>query len=88
MMGSGEQGVPICFTTFWAFALRLRTLNEIALPAVPTGTMLSAAASLNTKSPLRPTSATVSNADGATPSGFRREVQRQQVLGLTRDCRL
>ena len=44
MMGSGEQGVPICFTTFWAFALRLRTLNEIALPAVPMGTMLSAGA--------------------------------------------
>src|SRR3954471_2833707 len=39
MMGSGRQGVPICFTTLRAFALRLWTLNEIVLPIVPTGTI-------------------------------------------------
>lgn len=44
MMGSGEHGVPISVATFWAFALQLRPLNEIASPAVPTRTMLSAGA--------------------------------------------
>lgn len=38
MMGSEEQNVPIRFTTLPAYARRLRTLNEIALPIVPTGT--------------------------------------------------
>jgi hypothetical protein len=37
-MGSEEQNVPICFATLPAYARRLRTLNEIALPIVPTGT--------------------------------------------------
>jgi len=44
MMGSEERGVPICFTTFGAYALWLQTLNEIALPIVPTGTIPSAGA--------------------------------------------
>ena len=39
MMGSGERDVSICFTTFRVFARRLWTLNEIALPIVPTGTI-------------------------------------------------
>ena len=39
MMGSGERGVSICFTTLQACALRLWTLNEIAWPIVPTGTI-------------------------------------------------
>ena len=39
MMGSGEQGVPICATTLRADARRLWTLNEIVLPLVPTGTI-------------------------------------------------
>ena len=38
MMGSGERGVSICFTTLPAFARRLWTLNEI-VPVVPTGTI-------------------------------------------------
>ena len=42
MMGSEEQGIPICLTTFGAHALRFQTLNEIALPIVPTGTIPSA----------------------------------------------
>jgi hypothetical protein len=44
MMGSEERGVPICFTSFGACALWLQTLNEIALPIVPTGTIPSAGA--------------------------------------------
>jgi hypothetical protein len=44
MMGSEERGVPICVTTFGARALWLQTLNEIALPIVPTGTIPSAGA--------------------------------------------
>jgi hypothetical protein len=39
MMGSGEQGVSICFTTWSADADRFGTLNEIASPIVPTGTI-------------------------------------------------
>ena len=39
MMGSGEQGVSICFTTWPACADRLGALNEIASPIVPTGTI-------------------------------------------------
>ena len=42
MMGSGEQGVSICPTTLRAEARRLWTLNEIASPIVPTGTIRSA----------------------------------------------
>ena len=38
-MGSGEQGVPIWTTTLGACAPRLWTLNEIAWPIVPTGTI-------------------------------------------------
>jgi hypothetical protein len=37
MMGSGEQGVSICFTTWSADADRFRSLNEIASLIVPTG---------------------------------------------------
>ena len=47
MMGSEEQNVSICFTTLPACARRLRTLNEIALPIVPTGTTPSAHADSN-----------------------------------------
>ena len=39
MMGSGERGVSICFTTWTAGAGRFETLNEIASPIVPTGTI-------------------------------------------------
>ena len=39
MMGSGERGVSICFTTLRVCALRLWTLNEIAWPIVPTGSI-------------------------------------------------
>jgi len=39
MMGSGGRGVSICFTTLRALALRFGTLNEIASPIVPTGTI-------------------------------------------------
>ena len=39
MMGSEEQGVSICFTTLPALARRFWTLNEIAKPIVPTGTI-------------------------------------------------
>ena len=39
MMGSGERGVSICFTTWSAVADRLGSLNEIASPIVPTGTI-------------------------------------------------
>src|SRR5690349_8641018 len=39
MMGSGGQGVSICFATLRACTLRLQTLNEIAWPIVPTGTI-------------------------------------------------
>ena len=39
MMGSGERRVSICFTTWSATADRLGTLNEIASPIVPTGTI-------------------------------------------------
>ena len=39
MMGSGERGVSICFTTWTAGAVRFETLNEIAWPIVPTGTI-------------------------------------------------
>ena len=46
-MGSEEQNVSICFTTLPAYAGRLRTLNEIALPIVPTGTTPSARADSN-----------------------------------------
>ena len=42
MMGSEEQNVPICCTTLPAYARRLRTLNEIALPIAATGTTRSA----------------------------------------------
>ena len=38
MMGSGERGVSICSTTL-RLARRLWTLNEIAPPIVPTGTI-------------------------------------------------
>src|ERR1700757_4435221 len=38
MMGSGRQGVSICFTTLRACARMFETLNEIALSIVPTGT--------------------------------------------------
>jgi hypothetical protein len=38
MMGSGERGVPICFTTLQAPAGRIEALNGIAWPIVPTGT--------------------------------------------------
>src|SRR3546814_18872655 len=40
MMGSGERGASICFTTLRANARQLWTLNEVAWPAVPTGTHL------------------------------------------------
>lgn len=36
MMGSGEHGVSMCFTTFEGSAPQGRTLNEIALPIAPT----------------------------------------------------
>ena len=39
MMGSGERGVSICFTTWSADADRFGSLNEIASPIVPTGTI-------------------------------------------------
>jgi hypothetical protein len=39
MMGSGERNVSICFATLRAGARRLETLNEIASPIVPTGTI-------------------------------------------------
>ena len=39
MMGSGERSVSICFTTWSADADRFGTLNEIASPIVPTGTI-------------------------------------------------
>jgi hypothetical protein len=39
MMGSAGRGVSICFTTLRALALRFGTLNEIASPIVPTGTI-------------------------------------------------
>ena len=39
MMGSGERGVSICFTTWSADADRFGTVNEIASPIVPTGTI-------------------------------------------------
>src|SRR3546814_13037494 len=39
MMGSGERGASICFTTLRAKARRLWTLNEVAWPVVPTGTI-------------------------------------------------
>src|SRR3546814_1763463 len=39
MMGSGERGASICFTTLRANARRLWTLNEVAWPVVPTGTI-------------------------------------------------
>ena len=39
MMGSRERGVSICFTTWSADADRFGTLNEIASPIVPTGTI-------------------------------------------------
>jgi hypothetical protein len=42
MIGSEEQNVPNCFTTLPAYARKFRTLNESALPIVPTGTTLSA----------------------------------------------
>ena len=47
MMESEEQNVSICFTTLPAYARRLRTLNEIALPIAPTGTTPSARADSN-----------------------------------------
>ena len=37
--GVREQGVSICSTTLRGNARRLWTLNEIALPIVPTGTI-------------------------------------------------
>jgi hypothetical protein len=39
MMGSGERGVPICITTLRAPTGRIETLNGIALPFVPAGTI-------------------------------------------------
>jgi hypothetical protein len=39
MMGSGEQGVSICFTTWPACADRFGALNEITSRLVPTGTI-------------------------------------------------
>src|SRR5215213_4232094 len=45
MMGSGEQGVPICSTTLRVCTCRLWTLNGIASPIVPTGTIQFALAS-------------------------------------------
>jgi hypothetical protein len=40
IMGSGEQSVSICFTTLQILSIcRFETLNEIALPIVPTGTI-------------------------------------------------
>ncbi len=39
MMGSGERGVPICITTLRAPTGRIETLNGIALPLVPAGTI-------------------------------------------------
>ena len=42
MIGSEQQNVPYCFTTLPAYARKFRTLNESALPIVPTGTTLSA----------------------------------------------
>jgi hypothetical protein len=44
MMGSEVRGVSICLTTFETCAPRLRTLNEIASPIVPKGTIPSAGA--------------------------------------------
>lgn len=38
-MGSGERGVPICITTLRAPTGRIETLNGIALPFVPAGTI-------------------------------------------------
>lgn len=38
-MGSGERGVSFCFTTWTAGAGRFETLNGIASPIVPTGTI-------------------------------------------------
>ena len=59
MMGSAEGGVPICLTTFGARALRLRTLNGIALPIVPTGTIPSAGADCSMAFGLPPQAATI-----------------------------
>ena len=39
MMGSGGRGVPICFTALRAAACRSGTLNGIASPLVPMGTI-------------------------------------------------
>jgi hypothetical protein len=39
MMGLGERGVPICITTLRAPTGRIETLNGIALPFVPAGTI-------------------------------------------------
>jgi hypothetical protein len=46
-MGPEEQNVPICFKTLPAYARRLRTQNEIALPIVPAGTTPSTRADSN-----------------------------------------
>ena len=52
MMGSGEQGVPICFTTLRPLAGRIEILNGIALPIVPTGTTWFAVAGKSFVAPL------------------------------------
>jgi hypothetical protein len=39
MMESEERGVSICFKNLRACARKFLTLNEIALPIVPTGTI-------------------------------------------------
>ena len=42
MIGSEEQNGPTCFTSLPAYARRLGSLSESALPIVPAGTTLSA----------------------------------------------
>ena len=42
MIGAEEQNGPTCFTSLPAYARKLGSLSESALPIVPTGTTLSA----------------------------------------------
>ena len=42
MMGSGERSVPICFTTSATRIAAVETLNGIAAPIVPMGTISAA----------------------------------------------